>query len=109
MLGDKQKSTREMQESHRARIKTSKLIDRLQLNADGELVDTVSKAKIEMTAGQIKSAEILLRKTLPDLKMVEITGDELSSLIIKRLMIDGTGNTATDPTSIPAATPESPL
>jgi hypothetical protein len=109
MAGEPGKSTREMQEVHRQRIKTGNLIDRLQKNADGELVDTVSKEKIEMTSGQIKSAEILLRKTLPDLKMVEITGDELSSLIIKRLMIDGTGNTATDTTSIPAPTQEVPL
>lgn len=109
MVGEPGKSTREMQQIHRDRIKTSMLIDQLQMNIEGVLVHKATLEPREMTAGQIKSAEILLRKTLPDLKMVEITGDELSSLIIKRLMIDGTGNTATNAEEVPAITITSTL
>jgi hypothetical protein len=52
----------------RERIQTSQLVTRLQNNAlaDEEI----------MTSGQIRSAEILLRKAVPDLQSTEIeTGD----------------------------------
>jgi hypothetical protein len=47
----------------RERIQTSQLINRLQDNAIGEET---------MTAGQIRSAEILLRKSVPDLQAIEM-------------------------------------
>lgn len=50
----------------RRRIQTTKLMQRLQNHALG-LAD--------MTATQIKAAEILLRKKLPDLSATEITGE----------------------------------
>ena len=75
--------TREMQDAHRKRIKTGNLINRLQKNADGELICPYTKERIEMTAGQIKSAEILLKKTLPDLKSVEISGDALLDILVQ--------------------------
>lgn len=53
-------------EETRKKIQTSQLINRLQQNANGE---------IEMTQGQIKSAEILLRKSLPDLGSITLSGD----------------------------------
>ena len=56
-----------MTEEHRKRIQTSALITRLQKNALGDVE--------LMTPAQIKSAEILLKKTLPDLKAVDHTGD----------------------------------
>ena len=50
----------------KAKIKTSQLINRLQLNA-------LSK-KETLTRGQIDSIKTLLAKTLPDLKAVEHSG-----------------------------------
>jgi len=55
-------------EEARNKIQASQLINRLSANAMGEL-------KKEMTTGQIKSAEILLRKRLPDMSNVTMTGD----------------------------------
>src|SRR3990167_6697386 len=48
----------------RQKIQTSQLINRLQASALGE---------IDLTATQLKSIEILLRKTLPDLSAVDHT------------------------------------
>lgn len=50
----------------RAKIQTSQLINRLTDHALGEV-------KLEST--QVKSIEILLRKTLPDLSAVEMSGE----------------------------------
>lgn len=49
----------------RERIQTTMLINRLQSCAAGE---------VEMTSQQIKSAEILLRKAVPDLQSIEWDG-----------------------------------
>lgn len=49
----------------REKIKTSQLINRLQNHALG---------KVDLKNGQIKSIEILLRKTLPDLTATELKG-----------------------------------
>lgn len=49
----------------RSRIRTSQLMRRLKKHALGQ---------IQMTATQIKAAEILLKKTLPDLAAVQIDG-----------------------------------
>ncbi len=54
----------ELDDSWREKIQTSMLINRLNQNALGKL-------ESEMTAGQLKSAEILLRKTIPDLSSSE--------------------------------------
>jgi len=51
----------------RDKIKTSQLINRLIDHALG---------KIDLEQSQIKAIEILLKKTLPDLKQIEVTGDE---------------------------------
>ena len=50
----------------RSAIQTTKILQRVNKHAMG---------KIEMTATQIKAAEILLRKTMPDLKAIEHQGD----------------------------------
>jgi predicted transcriptional regulator len=47
-------------------IKSGQLVKRLQDHADG---------KIDLLPTQIKCAEILLRKTTPDLKAVDLTGN----------------------------------
>jgi hypothetical protein len=51
----------------RQKIQASQLINRLTNNA-------LSDAEI-MSAGQVRSAEILLRKAVPDLASVQIGGD----------------------------------
>ena len=53
-------------EETRAKIQTSQLINRLQKLANGE---------VEMTQTQLKAAEILLKKSLPDLANVQVSGD----------------------------------
>jgi hypothetical protein len=50
----------------RAKIQASMLIRGLQDNFEG---------KKNLTAGQIKSAEILLRKSVPDLSSIELSSD----------------------------------
>lgn len=51
----------------RDKIKTSQLINRLY---------SFTKGEIELTNGQIRGIEILLKKTLPDLSSVAVTGDD---------------------------------
>ena len=53
-------------EMTRSAIQATLLVKRLQDHAMGEL---------ELTREQIKAIEILLKKTLPDLSSVELTGD----------------------------------
>lgn len=53
-------------ERTRAKIQTSQLLNRLMSHANGE---------VEMTPTQVRAAEILLKKTLPDLSSVEIGSD----------------------------------
>lgn len=50
----------------REKIQTSQLINRLMDNANGQ---------IELTTGQIRSIEILLKKTLPDLQAITLEGN----------------------------------
>lgn len=70
----------------RQRIQTSQLINRLQDNALGEE---------SMTAGQIKSAEILLRKAVPDLKQTDFgigEDDTEINITVKRYGTDTAGD-----------------
>jgi hypothetical protein len=62
------------QDSVRLRIQVSQLINRLQGCAMG---------KVEMTPAQMKAAEVLLKKALPDLSQVEQhnTGDTKTYLV----------------------------
>lgn len=53
-------------EETRAKIKTSQLLNRLQ--------DHVFK-EVEVSSTQMKAIEVLLRKTLPDLSAVTLSGD----------------------------------
>ena len=68
------KLTRRQGENVRAAIKTSQLKNRLEANALGTLTKTVDGKKelIELSTGQIKSAEILLNRTLPSQTYTEI-------------------------------------
>jgi hypothetical protein len=55
------------QDEVRTKIQTSQLINRLTNHALG---------KIELTSTQIKSIEILLKKSMPDLSQVQGAGEE---------------------------------
>lgn len=69
-------------EKTRAKIKVSQLVNRLNANALGTLTNPPGRKLeegevlpiIEMTTGQIRSAEILLNKSLPSLQATELTG-----------------------------------
>jgi hypothetical protein len=51
----------------RDKIKTSQLINRLMTHVNGDC---------DLSATQVRAAEILLKKTLPDLGSVELTGKD---------------------------------
>lgn len=53
-------------ERTRAKIQTSQIVNRLQ--------DFVNGA-VELSPAQVTAAQVLLRKTLPDLAQTEVTGD----------------------------------
>lgn len=61
------KNTPRLSNQWRERIKSGVILSRLEQAALGE---------IEMTPAALKAAEIVLRKTLPDLARTEVTGDE---------------------------------
>jgi len=61
-------------EDTRTRIKVGNIINRLQKHVDGE---------IDMSATQLRAAEILLRKTLPDLTSVEHSGEVATSYVMQ--------------------------
>jgi len=56
-----------LSEEWRERIRTAGILERLEKAAMGE---------VEVSPTQLKAAEIVLRKTLPDLARTEVTGDE---------------------------------
>lgn len=61
----------------RAKIQCTKIVQRLQQHIDG---------KVEMSATQVKAAETLLKKVLPDQRSMEISGElNLPIVIIKDL------------------------
>lgn len=51
----------------REKIRTSQLVNRLTDHALG---------KVELSTSQVRSIEVLLRKTLPDLQSVQLSTDE---------------------------------
>jgi hypothetical protein len=66
------------QEMVRDKIQASQLINRLESHALGE---------IELSQTQIRAIEILLKKTLPDLSSVELTGDPENPVSIQEIGI----------------------
>lgn len=60
-------------EKTRAKIKTSQIINRLMQHVNGD---------VEMSNSQVRCAEILLRKTLPDLQRVEYSQEDLPRPVI---------------------------
>jgi len=60
----------------RRKIQTSQLLNRLHSHAFGE---------VDLTAQQVRSIEILLRKVLPDVSTVTLRGDESGGPIVTRV------------------------
>lgn len=86
----------------REKIKVAQLVDRLENNALGTLKKNSGKVKgedyeeeyIEMTTGQLRSAEILLNKTMPNLQTTELSGPEggaIQTEAITRTIVDPKG------------------
>ena len=61
------KNTIRLSEEWRERIRTAGILERLEKAAMGEL---------EVSPAQLKAAEIVLRKTLPDLARTEVSGQD---------------------------------
>lgn len=61
------------QEQTREAIKTTQLVKRLQFYALGE--NDEAGNQVDLDAGRLKAIEVLLRKSLPDLSSVTLTGD----------------------------------
>ena len=62
------------QDEVRAKIQASQLINRLTAHAFGE---------IDLSPSQIKAIEILLKKSIPDLQAVELSGDAENPVALK--------------------------
>lgn len=73
------------QDEVRAKIQTSQLINRL----TDHILGTV-----ELSASQVQAASILLKKSLPDLSSVELTGDPENPVeVVTRIeLVDGDGS-----------------
>lgn len=69
------------QDDVRAKIQTSQLVNRLEQHA---------LSNLELSATQIKAIEVLIRKTLPDLATVQLTGDPDNPVIheMRRTVVD---------------------
>lgn len=71
------------QEQTRAAIQTTQLVKRLQHFALAEK-DEAGNA-VELDAGRLKAIEVLLRKSLPDLSSVTLTGDADNPVVVQRI------------------------
>lgn len=70
------------QDDVRSKIQASQLINRLTDHAFGE---------VELSQSQIKAIEILLKKKLPDLSAIELSGDPDNPIkheVIERVIVD---------------------
>jgi hypothetical protein len=72
------------QDEVRAKIQTSQLANRLANHALG---------KVKLSPTQVQAISILLKKTLPDLQSIELTGDRDNPLeVVTRIeLVDGNG------------------
>lgn len=66
------------QDDVRAKIQASQLVNVLQKHALG-------KDESEMSPSRLKAIEILLRKSVPDLSAVTLSGDENNPLAFKQI------------------------
>ena len=93
MAATKTVPTKLQQEQTRAAIKTTQLVKRLQGFVLGENEVTPNKdgdvKPIEIDALRLKALEILLRKSLPDLSAVTVSGDEDAPLVVQQIRLVG--------------------
>lgn len=85
MAAPKTKPTKRQQDQTRAAIQTTKLVKRLESYALGKTeadVGSGEEVPIELDSGRLKAIEILLRKSLPDLQAVTISGDDENPVTI---------------------------
>ena len=68
------------QDEVRVKIQTSQIINRLQNHLNGE---------VELSATQVRAAEVLLKKSIPDLAAVELSGDEKKPVSIELSWLHG--------------------
>lgn len=71
--------TKSQQERTRAAIQTTQLVKRLQafaLGYDEEASTKAEKKPVELDGARLKAIEILLRKSLPDLSAISLTGGD---------------------------------
>jgi hypothetical protein len=84
MAATKGKLTKAQQDQIRSAIQTTQLIKRLQGFALGETETRGKKGEdpkpIELDSNRIKAIEILLRKSIPDLKAVEHSGEVATTI-----------------------------
>lgn len=79
------------QDEIRAKIQASQLVNRLTGHALGEF---------ELSATQIRAIEILLKKSVPDLASIEVTGDEENPLhMVGRIELVALGNGTDSPSA----------
>lgn len=64
------------QDDVRAKIQTSQLINRLTDHA-------LSNNDVKLEASQVRAIEVLLKKTLPDLSSIEMTGENGAPIITR--------------------------
>jgi hypothetical protein len=72
------------QDQTREAIKTTQLVKRLQHFALGERDE--QGAVVEIDAGRLKAIEVLLRKSLPDLSAVTMTGDPDNPVVVEKIV-----------------------
>ena len=76
------------QDDVRAKIQTSQLVNRLESHALGTA---------ELSATQIKAIEVLIRKTLPDLSAVEMSGEDGGPIeTVQKIVLVGPDDDSTD-------------
>jgi hypothetical protein len=66
------------QEQTRSAIQTTQLVKRLQCFALGELDEAGNQ--VELDPNRLKAIEVLLRKSLPDLSSITLSGDDENPL-----------------------------
>lgn len=92
------KLNRAHQQDIRDKIKTIQLINRLQAYALGQAAPNAEEgddSPLELDSSRLKAIEILLRKALPDLSSVEVSGNQESPLaFVTRVELVPGGNRA---------------
>ena len=73
-IGKQGKTRLEQRSAHVDAIETTKILNRLNKLALGE---------IEMTANSLRASEILLRKTLPDVRVIEAEVEHQGTIVLE--------------------------